>query len=173
MSSNTRLGNVRLEPRHAAVALLAAFAVLAMLLSAGQMAELRVALPRLGGAMNWLEMQPAPFDLDHVVFFALLALPLRLLMPRARWRTLLLGLAVLAVGTELLQFGTAGRTPNPDDARDDMIGAVIGLALGEGLLRLAKLLSALLRRLGDGCRRGWEGARTACETLLPTRASSG
>ena len=173
MSSNTHLGNVRLEPRHAAVGLLAAFAVLAMLLSAGQMAELRVALPRLGAAMNWLEMQPAPFDLDHVVFFVLLSLPLRLLMPRARWRTLLLGLAVLAVGTELLQFGTAGRTPNPGDARDDMIGAAIGLALGEMSLGVAKLLSGLLCLLGDAWRRIREGARAAGATLWSPRASAG
>lgn len=119
-----------LSARQAIVALLGVGVVVAMLLTSGQMADLRVALPPLGHAMNWLEMQDTPFDLDHVVFFALVAMAARVLLPRRPWWQLLLAFAVLAAGTELLQFGTVGRTPKLLDARDDLIGTGIGLALG-------------------------------------------
>ena len=116
--------------RHAAVALLAVSAVVVMLLTTGQMADLRVALPPLSRALAWLEQLPVPLDMHHVAFFALVALGWRLLLPRARWWRLLLGLCGLAIGTELLQFGTTGRTPALLDARDDVIGSGIGLLLG-------------------------------------------
>ena len=72
----------RVSHRHAAVALLAAFTVLVMLLSSGQMAGLRVALPPLSQAMSWLEGLPVPLDMDHVAFFAGFALAMRLLLPQ-------------------------------------------------------------------------------------------
>jgi hypothetical protein len=127
------------------VALLAALAIVAMLLTSGQMSDLRVALPPLSRAMSWLEGLPVPFDMDHVAFFALVAAVLRVLLPALRWWTLLLVLAALAVGTELLQFATIGRTPKLLDARDDMIGAGIGLLLGSVPLWYAAQAPAILR----------------------------
>jgi len=116
--------------RLAAVALIAACAIVAMLLTSGQMSDMRVALPPVSRAMNWLEGLPVPLDMDHVAFFALVALGLRLALPGVRWWRLLLGLCGLAILTELLQFGTIGRTPSLLDARDDVIGSVVGLLLG-------------------------------------------
>ena len=124
----------RLTPRHVAVVLLGAGVVVAMLLSSGQMSDLRDAVPPLSRAMNWLEFLPVPFDMDHVVFFALVACALRLMLPRVHWRWLLLGIGVLAVGTELLQFASHGRTPRWQDARDDLIGGGIGLLVGAPLV---------------------------------------
>lgn len=104
-----------------------------MLLSSGQMSGLRAALPPLSRAMSWLERLPVPLDMDHVAFFALVAVAVRLVLPGIRWWWLLLGLAVLAVATELLQFGTVGRTPRWQDVRDDLIGSGLGLLCGSVL----------------------------------------
>jgi len=135
-----RISRLGLTPRHVAVVLLAAFAVVAMLLTSGQMADLRVALPRLGRVMNWLEFLPLPFATDHVVSFGLIASVFRMLLPRTRWWWLLLGLTGLAASTELLQFGTIGRTPKLMDMRDDIIGASFGLLLGGlALMRFDRL----------------------------------
>ena len=123
----------RVTPRHAAVAMLTAGVVVAMLLSSGQMADLRTALPPLSRAMSWLEGLPVPLDMDHVAFFALVAAIMRMVLPQARWWRLLLMLGVLAAGTELLQFASDGRTPRWQDARDDLIGGGIGLLLGAPL----------------------------------------
>lgn len=120
-------------------------AIVAMLLSSQQMSELRVALPLLSRAMNWLEMLPLPLDMDHVVFFALVAGALRMLLPGVRAGRLLLGLAALAVGTEFLQFLTEGRTPNARDARDDMVGAGLGVLVGSIPLWLGRYTEWQLR----------------------------
>ena len=145
----------RVSHRHAAVALLAAFTVLVMLLSSGQMAGLRVALPPLSQAMSWLEGLPVPLDMDHVAFFAGFALAMRLLLPQLPWQRLLLVVAALAVATELLQFASDGRTPRWQDARDDLIGGGIGLLVGA-------LLSSLFspRRLRHRARAASIGAMT-------------
>ena len=128
----------RVSPgRLVALLALACLVLVAMLLSSSQMADVRVGLPWLSATMNWLEMQQTPFDLDHVAFFALVGLAMRLLLPRASNWVLLLLLAALAGTTELLQFSTVGRTPRVADARDDVLGATLGLALGVLLLRLA------------------------------------
>ncbi len=119
----------------------------AMALTSGQMAELRVALPLLSRGMSWLEGLDVPFDMDHVAFFSALALLSRLILPRIPWWWIGLGLAALAVGTELMQFAVAGRTPKLQDVRDDLVGATTGLLAGAGLLwswRLAR--SAMLAR---------------------------
>lgn len=84
--------------------------------------------------MSWLERLPVPLDMDHVAFFALVALVLRLLLPQTPVWRLSIVLAVLAVGTELLQFASDGRTPRVPDARDDMIGAGLGLWVAGFLL---------------------------------------
>ena len=145
MGAEAFLPGFKLTLRHAVVALLAMFAMLVMLLTSGQMADLRVALPPLSRVMNWLEFLPLPFDMDHVVFFALVAAAMRIVLPQVAWWRLLLVLAALAVGTELLQFGTVGRTPKLLDARDDVTGAGIGLLLGSLPLWYAGQATALLR----------------------------
>lgn len=121
---------MKLKPGHwraAAVVALVAATVIAMLLTSGQMSELRRAVPLLSRSMSWLEALPVPFDMDHVALFAALGAALRLLLPRVRWWWLLAGLAALAAGTELLQFFAIGRTPKLLDVRDDMVGATAGL----------------------------------------------
>jgi hypothetical protein len=133
--------------RVAAVVLLVAAVVVAMLLTSGQMSELRRAVPPLSRTMSWLEGLPLPFDMDHVAVFAVLAVVLRLLLPRVRWWWLLLGLAALALATELLQFLTIGRTPKLLDARDDVVGAVVGLLAAACAIRF-------LGRCGIGADRG-------------------
>jgi len=131
-----------------AAALVFAAAVVAMLLTSGQMSDLRVAIPQLSAAMSWLEGLRFPFDMDHVAFFALVALFLRLVLRRVSWTWLLLGLGGLALVTELLQFWTVGRTPSLMDARDDMVGSVIGLMLGAILSWSAGQATRLLRSSG-------------------------
>jgi|SRR5690606_29754099 len=129
--------------RVAAVVLLVAAVVVAMLLTSGQMSDLRSAVPPLSRAMSWLEHLPLPFDMDHVAVFAVLAVVLRLLLPRVRWWWLLPGLAALALATELLQFLTIGRTPRLLDARDDVVGAVVGLlaaAAWRGVVSLPRVI---------------------------------
>lgn len=116
--------------RHALAVALGVLVIAVMLLTSGQMADLRVALPPLSNALNWLDAVPGPFDMYHVVFFALVATGLRVMLPAVRGWTLLGLLGVLAVGTELLQFATVGRSPKLLDVRDDMVGAGIGLLLG-------------------------------------------
>lgn len=136
----------RFAPRHVAVALLAALVVLAMLLTSRQMAELRLAVPQLSEAMSRLEVLDLPFDMDHVAFFIPIAFAMRLLLPRLPWWSLLLGLGALAAGTELLQFATTGRTPKALDARDDMVGATIGVMVGNLLLWLMRIVRSHRRQ---------------------------
>lgn len=131
--------------RLAAVGALIAGAAVAMLMTSGQMADVRMAVPPLSQAMNWLDLLPLPLDMYHVAFFALLGLAVRLLLPRVRWGWLLLGLAALAVATEVLQFGTVGRTPKVVDVRDDLIGSALGLLAGAAVLRCAGQAGAIVR----------------------------
>lgn len=117
---------------------LLAVVVVAMMLTSHAMAELRIASPRLSGAMSWLEVLDLPFDMDHVAFFAAMSCAARLLLPRMRWWWIGLAIAVLAGGTELLQFWAPGRTPRLLDARDDLVGGAIGLSIGALLLWLVR-----------------------------------
>lgn len=148
--------------RLAAVVALVAAAAVAMLMTSGQMADLRVALPPLSHLLSRLDTVPVPLDLYHVVFFALLGLALRLLLPRAPWGWLLLGLGVLAAATELLQFGTVGRTPRLVDLRDDLIGAAAGLLAGDAMLRCAACAAGMVRACVSGAARArsrWRSGR--------------
>lgn len=120
--------------RHVGILAFGAFAIVVMTLSSQSMSSLRAALPPLSLAMNWLAMLPVPVDLDHVAFFALLGFSARLLAPRAAgWRILVL-LFALALLTEFLQFWSEGRTPKLQDARDDMVGAMLGFALAGSII---------------------------------------
>jgi len=102
------------------------------------MATMREMLPPLSIGLSMLESASVSVDLDHVAFFAVLALTLRLMLPGAHPGKLLLGCLLLAVGTELLQFGIDGRTPRWQDGRDDVLGALLGLAIGMGVQALGR-----------------------------------
>lgn len=135
----------RFTLRHVVVVLIAASAMVVMLMTSRQMSDLRYAVPPLSQALSWLDRAPVPMDMYHVVLFALIALAARLLLPRLRWWWLLLGVLGLALVTELLQFWTVGREPSLVDARDDAVGAVIGLLLGSVPLWFAGQATHLLR----------------------------
>jgi len=141
---SARAANGRSQARVAVVALLALCVVVAMMLTSGAMANLRESLPWLSNAMNWLEFLPIPFDMDHVVFFTGIAGAARLLLPHARWWWFMLAVALLAAGTEMVQFWVPGRTPHLLDARDDLIGGAIGFVLGSMPAWLARFTSQQL-----------------------------
>jgi VanZ family protein len=102
----------------------------AVMLSSTDLALLRRAHPWLSRFMSRLEhLSPGGFDLDHVFLFAVLAMALRLLMPRMRGRIAALALAVLAVMTEALQFWSDGRTPLWSDVGANLVGAAVGMVL--------------------------------------------
>lgn len=119
------------------LAALVAIVVVAMVLSAGHLAAIRVALPPLSRALSWLERVPGPFDMDHLLFFALVAAGARVLLPRMRWWWLFAGFSLLAIATELMQHLTSGRTPKLSDVRDNLAGTAVGLVLGALPLALA------------------------------------
>ena len=124
--------------RHITVVGLLLAAVAALLLTSHQMSELRDALPSLSLLLSRLDHLDTPFDMPHVALFTLLAAALRVLLPGLRWWRLLLGIAVLAAGTELLQFLTIGRTPSLLDVRDDLVGTCVGLLAGSVPMLLAQ-----------------------------------
>ncbi len=136
--------------RHIAVVGLLGVAITVLLLTSQQLSWLRHALPSLRLMISRLEHLDTPFDMTHVVFFALLAFALRMLLPGMRWWRLLLGCAVLAGATELLQSFTIGRTPRLLDVRDGVVGAGIGLLAGSVPLLLVQWWQrAKPRRSGD------------------------
>jgi len=108
---------------------ISAFVAVVMMLSSSQMSALRFSALPLSRLMSWLEGLPGPFDTDHVAFFALVGVGLRLAFPRWKWWLLFLLLASLGVGTELMQFASHGRTPLWEDARDDALGGALGLVV--------------------------------------------
>ena len=104
--------------------------VVVVMLTSAEMAEIRRDLPVLSRSMSWLErVWPGGPDLEHVLLFAGLGFFWRLLMLRTRWWVLFLVLVGLALITEVMQYMTVGRTPRWSDARDDVVGAALGLLL--------------------------------------------
>ncbi len=128
-----------------ALVVLVAAIVVAMTLSSHAMSDLRRAVPLLSRAMSWLEHFDMPFDMDHVAFFAGMTCATRLLLPRARWWWIALAAVVLAAGTEFIQFWVPGRTPKLTDARDDLIGAGLGLSLAVPMILLGSWIRRSLR----------------------------
>lgn len=126
------------------VILLLVVVFVAMMLTSHAMSDLRVAIPRLSRAMSWLEGLNVPFDMDHVAFFSGITFAARLLLPRVRWWWIALAVALLAGGTELIQFWVPGRTPKLMDVRDDLIGGAVGLVLGALVLWLMRLMGAAM-----------------------------
>jgi VanZ family protein len=116
------------------VALLVVIVLVAMVLTSQQMSILRDAFPSLSLLISRLDHMDTPFDMPfdmpHVALFAMLGFALRVLLPGLRWWLLLLCIALLGATTEVLQFLTIGRTPRLLDARDDLVGACVGLLVG-------------------------------------------
>ncbi len=75
-------------------------------------------------------------NIQHILMFLWLSFLLRLTWRKATWWQLLLLLAGLAVGTELLQVFLPGRDPRVSDVRDDMLGATAGWMLAMVVLWL-------------------------------------
>ena len=113
--------------------------IVVVMLTSAELAAIRRSYPVLSRSMSWLEsVWPGGPDLEHVLLFAGLGFLWRLLMPRVHWWIIASALVVLALTTEAMQIFTIGRTPRWSDARDDAVGATLGLLL-------AMLFMALLR----------------------------
>ena len=120
--------------------------VVVVMLTSAEMAEIRRGFPMLSRSMSRLErIWPDGPDLEHVVLFAGLGFLWRVLMLRTRWWILFLALVALALITEVMQYMTVGRTPRWTDARDDVVGAALGMLL-------AMPVVVLLRRVGGKAR---------------------
>jgi hypothetical protein len=126
--------------------------IVVVMLTSSEMAEIRRSLPMLSRSMSWLErVWPDGPDIEHVVLFAGLGFSWRLLMLGTRGWVLFLVLVALALVTEVMQYMTIGRTPRWSDARDDVVGAALGLLL-------AVPVAALVRLVGGWARAGKEAS---------------
>ncbi|MEO5566096.1 MAG: VanZ family protein [Luteimonas sp.] len=105
------------------------------------MAWMRADYRWLGRPLNWLEMLSPHIDLDHVVLFGWIGFATCLAWRGAHGWRLLPGLAGLAVASELMQFAVPGRTPRLTDARDDLLGAVVGWGLALLLVWVVRWMS--------------------------------
>lgn len=117
----------------ACVVLLVGGVLFAMLLPMPQVDALSKAIPPLGRVLNALGKLKLPFDAVHVLFFVGVGGALRLTLPQVAWWRLLLATAILGAVSELLQVLAAGRTPSWLDARDDVLGAAMGMLIVQGL----------------------------------------
>ncbi len=122
---------------------LSAWATLGVLI-AGALILAATLLPT-GGALSGCPLG-MPCAVWHALLFALLGVPvaLRYATSRAATRSpvrvlgmVLLAIWIFAAVTELAQGPIAGREPSLGDWIADMVGALIGLAVGSLLLRLA------------------------------------
>ena len=76
------------------------------------------------------------------MLFALLGIVARLALPRMRLATLVLGLALFAALSELIQLWAPGRTARPSDFAQDVVGAVLGVWLAAGAQAVCARLRA-------------------------------
>ncbi len=89
-----------------------------------------------------LQTLPIPVEkLGHLLFFALLAFALRLAYPGKRRLSLLAGLMLLAVVSEVLQFFVEGRIPRVKDVLIDSAGLLTGIGLFELLYAVRQLMN--------------------------------
>ena len=101
----------------------------AILLSSAQMAALRDAWPWLGLKVDQTERLWPAVDMVHVVLFGGLGLLLVLAFPAVRLRALFLGLAALAVLTELVQVWIPGRTARVGEVLLDLVAGLAGMGV--------------------------------------------
>ncbi len=97
------------------------------------MADLRVALPWFSELINHVEALWPGIDSTHVLMFLGVGAALVLALPSDRWPSrvglALLGVLLLALASEFVQFWVPGRTPLWSDVRDDLVGGVVGVVL--------------------------------------------
>ena len=118
------------------LAVAAPLLAVAILLSSSQMAALRGAWPWLGLKIDQTEKLWPAVDMVHVVMFGGLGLLLVLAFPAVRLRALFLGLAALAVLTELVQIWIPGRTASVGEVLLDLVAGGLGMGVA-WLLALA------------------------------------
>lgn len=114
-----------------------AVVVLAVGLPNTTLAWLRADYPWLGQPLNRIEHLSDTVGLVHVLMFAALAFAASLAFPRTRPLLLAAVLIAFAVLTELAQGWVPGRTPRVTDVGEDVLGVMVGLALG-GCVRWAR-----------------------------------
>jgi glycopeptide antibiotics resistance protein len=78
-----------------------------------------------------------PADADRALAFAVLGMAFGLAYPR-RWLTVCLFLVLAAFSIESLQFLSPSRHPALPDAIIKSLGAVLGVVLAHGMLRLLR-----------------------------------
>ena len=117
--------------RYLPLALTVALVAVAALLPNFSVADLRMTLPWFSELINHVEALWPGIDSTHVLLFLPLGAALLLALPDINWPhrvgLALLGVLVLALATEFVQFWVPGRTPLWSDVRDDLIGGVVGV----------------------------------------------
>ena len=107
------------------------------LLPSGAVAFLRTEFPWFGNSLGWMETLPDPLNLAHLAVYAGSALLVSLAMPKHVRRidvvSATAGFVLLAIGTELLQLSVHGRNASLVDAANNLIGVVVGCAVGWAL----------------------------------------
>ncbi len=100
--------------------------------------------------MVWIENAESPVNLVHLILFVLLGVSIGLARPRWHARWVLLAIAVLGIGTELLQLGIPGRDPRIADAVVDIVGAAAGLLVVHGFrLLLDRIVGSTAKASDD------------------------
>ena len=117
-----------------------ALVVLSMVVPNTALSFLRSEYRWLGSFVNRVEWLWPGVDMDHVVAFATLGAAARLALGPGHTRWAVLSLALVAAGTEFIQFWVPGRTALVADALLDVAGGLAGylavalLGVGAGLL---------------------------------------
>lgn len=88
--------------------------------------------------VQWLKTARPGLSLDHLVAFVAVGALCRVALPRVPARLALLGLVLLAVGTEAVQVFVPGREAHLGDALMDLVGGVAGYAAVAGVARLVR-----------------------------------
>ena len=101
----------------------------AILFSNTQMAALRRAWPWLSQTISRVERLWPAVDMVHVVLFGGLGLLLVLACPVVRLRALFLGLAALAVLSEVVQIWIPGRTASFGEVLLDLVAGGLGMGV--------------------------------------------
>ena len=127
------------------VSLAIAAVAAAGLLPASALAWLRRELPLLSQALSRIERLWGGHDGSHVVLFVIVGVLLGAVLRRPLGLAVVRGtlvLAVLAVGSEAVQFFVPGRMPLPTDVIDDLLGGLAGL----GAVLVLRAAAGVIRR---------------------------